>query len=357
MSQHHTSRIRFGVVSAAVATVLALAGCSSSAPGTSPSSADSDAGASYGALTVQLSFVKNTQNAGEYMADNNGYYAAEGFDPVNLIAGPTAVEAAVATGAADVSFSTVLGSATAISSEDMPIKIIGAIYAKNAFTVMSMAGSGAITTPADLAGKRIGVTAGTAQLLVEALAKANGVDPASITFVPAEGNAALLTSGEVDGYFGLETNELLVLQQAGNDIVSLPLATNGLPLSGSVFAVTDEAIANDRDKLKAYLRAEILGWKDAIADPEAGARLALDEYGADLGLNEAKELAQAKAQVANVLTEQAETTGLFFLGDAQIEANIAALGLAGVNIDAADLFDMSLLEEIYADEPALAVAP
>ncbi len=353
---HRITRTRLGAISVTLAAALALAACSPAADPEPASTAD-DTPVSYGALNVQLSFVKNTQNAGEYMADANGYYADEGFDPVTLIAGPTAVEAAVATGTADVSFSTVLGSATAITSEDMPIKVIGAIYAQNAFTIMSMAGENAIETPADLEGKRIGVTAGTAQLLVEALAKANDIDPASITFVPAEGNTALLTSGEVDGYFGLETNELIVLQQAGNDVVSLPLATNGLPVSGSVFAVTDEAIANDREKLKAYLRAEIRGWKDAIADPAAGARLALDEYGADLGLVEAKELAQADAQIANILTDQASQTGLFLLSDAQIEENIAALALAGIDIDAADLFDMSLLREIYAEDPDLAVTP
>lgn len=335
-----------------LATALALAGCAATEGSEVEPTSDS-----YGPLTVQLSFVKNTQNAGEYMADSEGYYEDEGFSPVTLVAGPTAVEAAVASGSADVSFSTVLGSATAISAEDMPIKIVGAIYAQNAFTVMSMAGASAIESPADLAGKRIGVTAGTAQLLVEALARANGVDPASITFVPAEGNTALLTSGEVDGYFGLETNELIVLRQAGNDVVSLPLATNGLPLSGSVFAVTQEAIDTDRDKVKAFLRAEILGWKDAISSPEAGARLALDEYGADLGLVEEKELAQADAQIANILTADASQNGLFLLSDTRIAENIDALALAGVDISADDLFDMSLLEEIYAEEPDLAAAP
>ncbi|WP_191621852.1 ABC transporter substrate-binding protein [Microbacterium caowuchunii] len=311
----------------------------------------------YGSLDIQLSFVKNTQNAGEYMADSRGYYSEEGFAPVTLVAGPTAIEAAIATGSADIGFSSVLGSATAITAEEMPIAIIGAIYAKNAFTVMSMAGANAIETPADLEGKRIGVTAGTAQLMVEALAEANGVDPGTITFVPAEGNTALLTGGDVDGYFGLETNEFIVLTQAGHDVVSLPLATNGLPLAGTSFAVSRDAIANQREELKAFLRAEIRGWMDAIADPEAGARLALDVYGADLGLTEAKELAQAEAQIPHILTDQARKTGLFLLSPLQIEENIAALTLAGFDIDADDLFDMSLLEEIYAEEPDLAVAP
>ena len=45
---------------------------------------------------------------------------------------------------------------------------------------------------------------------------------------------------------------------------------------------TDEMIANEPEKVKAFLAAEIRGWKDAVADPEEGARLAVEEYGADL---------------------------------------------------------------------------
>ena len=342
--------LRTALAATLAAAALALGGCAAS--GSEPAATTADEG--YGPLKVQLSFVKNTQNAGEYMADAEGFYEAEGFNPVTLIAGPTAIEAAVASGSADIGFSSPIGAGTAVANEDMPIKIVGTIYSLNAFTVISMADN-PITAPADLEGKRIGVTAGTAQTMVEALATANGVDPATIEFVPAEGNTALLTSGEVDGYWGLETNELIVLRQAGHDVVSLPLAENGLPVAGASFAVSEQTLAEHRDLVKAYLRAEILGWKAAIADPEAGARLALDVYGADLGLNEAKELEQATAQIPFILTEQAKKTGLFYLTPEQIDENIEVLGLAGIDVSA-DLFDMSLLEEIYEENPELAVA-
>src|SRR5882724_13070167 len=40
-----------------------------------------------GTLAFQLSWVKNVEFAAEYLADSNGYYAAEGFSTVNLLAG------------------------------------------------------------------------------------------------------------------------------------------------------------------------------------------------------------------------------------------------------------------------------
>ncbi len=338
-------RTRAALAAATAAVVIAtLTSCSGSG---------AEADNSYGDLALQLSFVKNSQNIGEYIADSEGLYLDEGFTGVDLIAGPTAVEASVASGKVDVGFSTALTAANVIAAEGMPVKIVGAVYQRNAFTILSLDGPTAIRTPKDLEGARIGVTAGTAQIIVEALARANDIDPESITFVPAEGNPALLTNGEVDGYFGLDTNERIVLEQQGEKIVSLPLAENGLPFAGTSFIVTDDAIAKDRDRVKAFLLAEIKGWSQAIADPQKGVQLALEEYGADLGLNPDKEAAQAELQTDYVYPESIRETGLFLLTPERIEENITAIGFAGVDIAAKDLFDMTLLQEIYEENPEL----
>ena len=42
--------------------------------------------------------------------------------------------------------------------------------------------------------------------------------------------------------------------------------------------------------------ATIKGWKDALADPAESARLAVEDYGKELGLTMAKEKGQAEAQ-------------------------------------------------------------
>jgi len=43
-----------------------------------------------GTVAVQLSWIKNVEFAGEYMADTKGYYAARGFEKVDLPAGGSA---------------------------------------------------------------------------------------------------------------------------------------------------------------------------------------------------------------------------------------------------------------------------
>lgn len=304
------------------------------------------------ALRIQLSFIKNSQNNGEYIADHEGYYEDEGFTKVDLVAGPTAVEQSVAAGHSTVAGSTALGAANGVDKEGMPIKIIGAIYAENAFTIMSMDGPDAIRTPEDLEGARIAVTPGTAQSMVEGLARANGIDPASITFVPA-GETSALTSGEVDGFHGLTANQGIQMEQAGHDIVYLNLAEHGMPFAGAAYAVSEDSLENNRENLKKFLVASIRGWRDAINDPQLGTDLTLDVYGTDLGLDPTNEQLQSEAQIQYIDSDYTNPGELFRLTDEAMEENVESLRLAGIDVTTDELFDMSLLDEVYEENPDL----
>ncbi|MCW2893044.1 MAG: transporter substrate-binding protein, partial [Actinomycetia bacterium] len=145
-----------------------LAACSSSSSSSSPAvtgssstaSASSSAVPDLGALSYRLSWIKNVEFAGSYIADTKGYYKAQGFSSVNLIAGgasATPMEADVATGKALVGVSSPDITGAAIL-KGAPLKIIGAQYQKSPFAVMSMA-SKPIATPQDMYGKKIGVQA------------------------------------------------------------------------------------------------------------------------------------------------------------------------------------------------------
>ena len=66
-------------------TLLSACGSSSSSSGSDASpSGSASAAADYGQLTYQLSWIKNVEFAGPYLADKNGYYTDAGFSSVNL---------------------------------------------------------------------------------------------------------------------------------------------------------------------------------------------------------------------------------------------------------------------------------
>lgn len=334
---------RITALSASLAVAaLALTGC---AP------AEKEA---FGELNVQLSWIKNSEFAGEFFAVENGYYTDAGFTSVNLVAGPAATEAEVLSGNALVGIANPISTAPIILGENAPLKIIGTTYQKNPFTILSLKDGGNIATIQDLIGKRIGVQAGPNETLFDALLKANGIDASKVTKVPVQYDPAPLVNGEVDGFLAYVTNESFVVADQGYEVTNLLFADNGLPFVTESFVVTQDSIDNNRAALKAFLKATILGWKDSIADPNGGADLALTIYGKDLGLNADKEYYQSKTQnEILVQTEETAANGLFTISDAMIAQNLATLKAAGYTITADQLFDMSLLKEVYEENPEL----
>ncbi|SEJ24450.1 ABC transporter substrate-binding protein [Demequina mangrovi] len=348
---------RAAVAGLAGVAALALAACSSdSEPAASESGSSDDVAMEapeYGDLAVQLSWIKNEEFSGEFFADTNGYYTEAGFDAVTLTPGPSTGVAELLSGSTDVALSDAVSIGSAVAAEEAPLKIIGTTYQKNPFTVLSLADGGNIVTAEDMVGKKIGVQDSNTALFMALLA-ANGLTEDDLEIVPVQYDPAPLTNGEVDGFIAYLTNESITVEAAGYDTVNLPFADNGLPFVAETFTVTDQAIAEDREKLKAFLVAEIKGWTDAVNDPEEGARLAYEVYGADLELNPENSIAGAIAQAEDlVVSDETASAGLFTISDALQASTIESLAGAGIELEPADLFDLSLLAEVYEEHPEL----
>lgn len=330
--------------SSAGASSAPAAGASSVAPGT------------YGKISLQLSWIKNIEFAGEFFADSKGYYKEAGFESVELVTGPVAsADAQVLAGKATVGLSAPDATGRLISDSDAPLKIIGSTFQKNPFCILSLKEGKPIPTIADLAGKTIGIQAGTNQSIFEGLLKANKVDASTFKTVTVQFDIDPLTSKRVDGFMAYLTNEPFLAQGKGFTPVTLSFADNGLPLTAETFVVKQETIDSDRAMLKAFLKAEIKGWNDAIADPEGGAKLATDTYGKSLKLDLAEQAKEIKAQSELVVTEDTKKNGLFTLTDDFVAKIMTALGLVGIDLAPEDLFDLSLLEEVYTENPDLIV--
>ena len=341
----------------------ALAACGgSAAPGGVTSSSAAAAGPSsvtpgtYGTLSLQLSWIKNIEFAGEYFADSKGYYKAGGFESVDLVTGPVdSADALVVAGTVDVGVSAPDATARLIAEQGAPLKIIGATFQKNPFCILSLEEGKPIRTVADLAGKTIGIQAGTNQAIFEGFCKANKIDTSTFKTTVVQYEPTPLTEKKVDGFMAFVTNEPFIVKKDGFTPVTLTFADNGLPLASETFVVTQQTLEGDRDKLKAFLTAEIKGWNDAVADPAAGAKLAAETYGKGLGLDVKGQTEQLEAQLKLVVSEDTKANGLFTLTEDFQSKIVAAIAALGTEIAAADLFDMSLLSEIYAADPSLVV--
>ncbi len=335
----------------AVAGSASLLACSSDS--SSSSGGTTDDGSEFGTVAVQLSWIKNIEFAGEYFALDKGYYKDAGFGNVDLVAGGaagTGVEAGLDTGKVWIGMSAPQLTAPAVL-DGLEAKIVGATFQKNPFAIVSSAAA-PINSPQDMIGKKIGVQDSN-QLVFGALLAANGLTESQMTIVPAQFDPSPLANGEVDGWVSYVTNEPITLAAKGFPNAHFLFADYNLPLVAESFTVLQSTIDNERDKLKAFLKAEIQGWKDAVADPAESARLAVEVYGKDQNLELEEQIKEATAQNDLVVSADTKTKGLFTMTPQLIEQNIAALSKAGLEITAEQLFDMSILEEVYAENPEL----
>ena len=344
-------------------SLLAACGSSSKAASTttpttavSGSPSTSAAPASLGSLAYQLSWIKNVEFAGQYFSDTKGYYTQNGFSSVNLLSGgPTvAQDAVVAAGKALVAISSpdITGPAIVKGSDTI---IIAALFQKNPFAMMSLA-SKPIPNPQAMIGKKIGIQAGNTSVF-DSFLKANGLSTSQMDIVPVQFDPSPLVAGDVDAWFSFITNEPNLLKAKGVNTVTWLLNDYNYPLVSQVYVVQKSSLDTKRDALKALLKADIMGWHEALADPAGGAALAVNDFGKDQGLTVAEQTLESAAQNQLILTARTKTDGIMTVTPAMIEQNVHTLSLGGTDITGAQLFDMSVLAEVYQENPGLLTSP
>jgi ABC-type nitrate/sulfonate/bicarbonate transport system substrate-binding protein len=307
---------------------------------------------SLGKIAYQLSWLKNFQFGGEYIAEQRGYYQRFGLEVELLAGGPSAiVDPMVVSGRVLVGQSHPETMANVVAKGGA-LKCIGANYQTNVNCIMSLAKS-PLVKPADLVGKRIGLQTGNL-LVWHVFLKLNKLDPASIHVVPVQFDFSPLITGEVDGFFGYANDDAVQLIAKGIDIHCLLFADYGYRMFTATYAVAADSLTDKvrRAQLVAFMKGEILGWQDAIKDPALAAHLTVDVYGAGNGLDfKSQEMScvATNRYMANADTQQ---HGLFWMTPAAVQETIAACAASGITA-APDMFTNEILEEAYGGKTVL----
>ena len=236
-----------------------------------------------------------------------------------------------------------------------PLKVIAVLFQKNPFCVMSLA-SNPVTKPTDMYGKSFGLQA-VNEPVWKSFVKANNLDESQIEIVPVQFDPQPLVAGEVDTWFSFVTNEPNLLKVQGVETVNFLLADFNYPLPSQTYMATEENIEKNRDALKAVLKADIMGWHDSIKDPVRGATYAVEIYGKDLGLDIPEQTLESVAQNKLIVQPDTLANGIMTITPELEEKTIATLALGGTTITAEQLFDMSLLTEVYEENPELKATP
>ena len=252
-----------------MALALALAGCSASgAPDTAPASPQ-DGGPERATLRVGMLDIVDT--ASFYLAQQRGFFRAEGLtvEPIAAQGGAASTPGLVG-GRLDVAFGNYVSFFLAQSQGVGQFRLVSDGYQADANTFLILARpDGAVRTPRDLAGRRVAVN--TFRNIVELNARSalqtNGVDPNSVQFVeiPFPEMGAALAAGRVDAAAMVEPfitsasrslGALPVLDTASGPTADIPIAGYG----------TTEAFARENPRTVAAFQRAMARGQQAASD-------------------------------------------------------------------------------------------
>ncbi|MEZ5204951.1 MAG: ABC transporter substrate-binding protein [Acidimicrobiales bacterium] len=256
---------------AAVLLALTLVSCGSDAT----SDGDGSGSGDLRRFTVVLDWTPNTNHAGMYLAQANGWYEDEGLDVRFVEPGEAGSLQVLAAGKADVAVS-VQEEVTPAVAQGLPVRSVAAIVQHNTSSLVSLASDG-IERPRDLEGKTYGGYGGQLeQALLDELINCDGGDPSKLESVDV---------GDADYRIGLERDQYdavwifdgwdgIRLDQAGVDTNRIEFAdhTDCIPDWYTPLLATSTEVTEERaDDLRAFLAATTRGYQAAMADPSAAA--------------------------------------------------------------------------------------
>lgn len=224
-------------------------------------------------VDVVLDWYPNALHAFLYVAIDKGYYEEEGLK-VNIRFPSNANDAIsmVAAGKADIGLYYQQDVIQARANQSVPVKSIGAVVQGPLNIVLSLKDQN-INSPEDLVGKTVGY-AGTelSEALVRSIMDNVGADYSDVTMVDVGFDLmSSMTTGNVNATIGcLVNHEVPQMEEEGFEVSWFDLDDYGVPTYyEGIFLASDDAIENDSDTLKAFLRASAKGFVDMKADPEA----------------------------------------------------------------------------------------
>jgi len=305
------------------------------------------------ALRVALGWITNVEFAGFWIADDRGYYAEEGLEVEFLPGGPNAPQTAqtLAAGGAEIAIPVAMQEFLSAVNDGNDFVAYGAMFQNSPAAWLSLARR-PVRSAQDAVGAKVLGQQGV-QPYVEAAMRLAGV-PVDYEFIPVGYEPSPLVEGQGDVYTCFATNQPIMLEQQGmvadRDFVVTTYEQLGLPQYASMLCSQRSWLEANRPVVERFMRASIRGWQDNTADPSVAARLAVEKYGADLGLDLAQQTRENELQIPYTQSELTQANGLFRVDPARISgAMYTAYAAAGVSPfpDVSRIIDTSVLDAVF----------
>ncbi len=219
-------------------------------------------------IRLPMGYIPNIQYAPYYVAVERGYFAEAGLeiefdysfetDGVNLV------------GINELPFAIVSGEQVLLArAQDVPVVYVLAWFQEYPVAVIAKADSG-IATPADLAGKNVGLPGlfGASYIGLRALLDASGISETDLTLVSIGFNQTeSLATDQQEAVVGYFSNEPIQLRAQGYDVNVIRVA-DYVQLAANGIITNETTIAENPELVQRFINALLRGLVDTIANPD-----------------------------------------------------------------------------------------
>ncbi len=251
--------LSFGAVGAgSIGLEALLAACGGSPTGAAATVQD---------VNLRLGWLAGSQQAGEFVAIEKGWFKQAGINLTIQPGGPNLDSVSlVASGSATVGQISSSPSLILARSRGIPIKAFASSLQKHPFAWFSLKKEN-ITSPMDWPGKKIGIQ-GTARPLLDAVAAKYGLKLDSFETVVIGSDTVPLLQGQVDAASGwvIDSTQVAALPPGGYN--TMLLWDLGIQLYANPFFATDDTIRRSKTMLEGFVAASGKGWMEAFAHPD-----------------------------------------------------------------------------------------
>jgi ABC-type nitrate/sulfonate/bicarbonate transport system substrate-binding protein len=304
-----------------------------------------------GELTMALGWVPDVEYADLWVALDRHFIADAGLRFQYLPGGPNAPQPVleISAGEADFGDSDWLPFCDAIAQGN-DFVILASLFPITPAGLISLPGN-PVQKPKDLEHKRFLVQGPNERAMLQALFRINELEE-NYTTVPVGFSPEPLLHGAGDAYFCFVTNQPQTLERMGlrpgADFCVTRLYDLGYQVSTSLLTVERRTLHSRRSELVRLLGALLRGHAVNAADPAYGARLAVEYYGADLGLDLEQQTTLNRLQIP-LETAPGSSIPFWFSEESLAGPMYATARVTGRPPlpPPERLRDMSLLEEAY----------
>ncbi len=231
-------------------------------------------------IVLQLKWVNQFQFAGYYAAVEKGFYKAAGLDvelrPNGYNGSFVSPVDAVIKGDAQYGIS---NSGLVLDYlNGKPVVVLAATLQHSAVSWIALEKSG-IKSIHDMAEKRL-MTVFPLSESLELLEpfRAEGIPPSKLQLVPTGFDLQPLIDGKIDAYDGYVTNEPFLLEEKGIPYRLIDPRTYGIDFYGDVLFTSQSELKDHPERVAAFRKVSMDGWRYAMAHPEEIIELIMQKY-------------------------------------------------------------------------------